>query len=100
MATNSQTRPERHRLDDTPLNPAYVRMSLSTLPTERRDVVARKALVRRIRNEFEEMPGMSLTLIQATKLFGIRPDVCSRVFLRFIEDGVLRLTSDGRYRSC
>ena len=57
----------------------------------------REALVRRIRAEFEEMPGLSLTLVQASKLFGIAPDVCAGILGHLIEAGVLRLNSDGRY---
>ena len=57
----------------------------------------RRALVRRIRGEFEEMPGLSLTSAQASKLFGISPDVCASILSHLIEEGVLRLKSDGRY---
>src|SRR6476660_8561636 len=39
--------------------------------------LVRAALARRIRGEFEEMPGLSLTSVQASKLFGISPDVCA-----------------------
>ena len=43
------------------------------------------------------MPGLSLTSVQAVKLFGVSPDVCVGIFSRLIEEGVLRLKSDGRY---
>ena len=43
------------------------------------------------------MPGLSLTSVQAIKLFGVSPDVCAGILSRLIEDGVLRLKSDGRY---
>lgn len=51
----------------------------------------------RIRAEFEEMPGLSLTSAQASKLFGISPDVCASILSHLIEEGVLRLKRDGRY---
>jgi hypothetical protein len=57
----------------------------------------REELVRRIREEFEEMPGLTLTSIQAVKLFGVSPDVWAAILSRLIEEGVLRLKSDGRY---
>src|SRR5712691_10071185 len=57
----------------------------------------REELVRRIRGEFEEMPGLSLTSGQAIKLFGISPDECAGILSHLIEQGVLRLKSDGRY---
>ena len=57
----------------------------------------RAALLRRIYREFEEMPGMSLTLTQATVLFGVPRDAGSRILMRLAEQRVLRLRSDGRY---
>jgi hypothetical protein len=57
----------------------------------------RKELVCRIRGEFEEMPGLSLTPVQAIKLFGISPDVCAGILSDLIEEGVLQLRSDGCY---
>ena len=43
------------------------------------------------------MPGMSLTSIQASKLFGISLDLCAGILADLIEEGMLRLISDGRY---
>jgi DNA-binding IclR family transcriptional regulator len=43
------------------------------------------------------MPGMSLTLSQATALFGISRDAGSRILTGLTERRVLRLRSDGRY---
>jgi hypothetical protein len=82
-------------LNITPV-PAVVRLP-ATVPTERRNVTARVTLLCRILSEFEEMPGLSLTAVQATKLFGISPDAGSRILRRLTEDHVLRLRSDGRY---
>lgn len=87
-------------LRDIKLQPAYARLPAlptTTLPAERRNVAARHALTRRIRSEFEEMPGLSLTLIQAKRLFGVPADVAARIFRGLAEEGVLRLTADGRY---
>jgi hypothetical protein len=79
-----------------PLVPAVARLP-ATIPTERRNVAAREALVRRICSEFEEMPGLSLTLVQASKLFGVSLDAGSRILLRLTEERRLRRRSDGRY---
>ena len=57
----------------------------------------RRELVRRIRGEFEEMPGLSLTSAQASKLFGMSPDVCADILANLIEEGMLSLNSDQRY---
>jgi hypothetical protein len=62
---------------------------LTCPPAERRNVAARERLQRRIRSEFEEMPGLSLTSVQARTLFGISPDASSRILLRPTEEGVL-----------
>ncbi len=43
------------------------------------------------------MPGLSLTSVQATRLFGISPAVCTGILAQLIEEGVLRLNIDGRY---
>jgi DNA-binding IclR family transcriptional regulator len=43
------------------------------------------------------MPGLSLTLAQAAKLFGIPPETCSRILAQFAEEGLLSLTIDRRY---
>ena len=72
-------------------------LAVGCQPEPRDQVAAREALVRRIRREFEEMPGMSLTLVQATRLFGIPYEGCSRILLQLVDNGLLRLTPDGRY---
>jgi hypothetical protein len=66
-------------------------------PVERRNVAARRTLLRRIRSEFEEMPGLSLTLAQAARLFGISPEASSRILAQFAEEGLLSLSNDRRY---
>ena len=75
--------------DDTPLHAVNV-------STDRRNHVGRKALLRRVQGEFEEMPGIPLTVNQASRL--LSPDVVSRIFSQLVEDGILRLAPDGRYR--
>lgn len=87
-------------LRDITLQPAYVRapaVPTTTLPEERRNVATHNALTRRIRSEFEEMPGLSLTLIQAVRLFGVSADVTARIFRGLAGEGVLRLSAEGRY---
>jgi hypothetical protein len=81
---------------DITLVPAVVRLP-ATVSTERRNLAVRATLLRRIHREFEEMPGMSLTLTQATALFGISRDAGSRILMGLTEQRVLRLRHDGRY---
>jgi hypothetical protein len=51
----------------------------------------------RVRSEYSETPGLSLTLHQASRFFGLPQAVCMRVLADLIAAGVLRLRSDGRY---
>jgi hypothetical protein len=67
------------------------------VPRERRNLLAREALRRRVSAEFMEMPGLQLTLPQAWRLFSLRPDVCLRVMTELSAMGVLRRTSDGQF---
>lgn len=73
-------------------------MPPSVSRTERRDVPARDALLRRVWMEFVEMPCLSLTGAQAQRLFGLRADVCQRVLQGLVEAEALTLGYDGRYR--
>ena len=57
----------------------------------------RRALGCRIRGEFEEMPGLSLTSAQASTFFGMSPDVCADILANLIEEGMVSLNSDRRY---
>lgn len=55
------------------------------------------ALLRRIRAEFFEMPGLQLTLWQACRLWGIDAQTCVRAIARLRAEGFLRRTPDGLY---
>jgi hypothetical protein len=83
--------PDRRGLHDIPLKPAKV-------PTERRDIAARTLLLSRIRGEFDEMPGLCLTVAQASRLFGLPMDVSARILHYLVESSMLRRSLDGRYR--
>jgi hypothetical protein len=95
-----KTLPINNRLTkiiDLPLKPLAA--TLSPLDSaDRRDAGARWALIHRIRNEFDEMPGTSLTLPQASRLFGVPVDICDRILASLVNDGRLRRTQDGRFR--
>jgi hypothetical protein len=53
--------------------------------------------VRLFRGEYQELPGMSLTPKQASRLFALRPEVCQRIFEELVTDGLLRRQWEGRY---
>ena len=66
-------------------------------PLERRNLATRHRLVCRVRAEFDEMPGLSLTLSQACRLFGLPLDVCARILNALADEGLLRRRLDGRF---
>lgn len=72
-------------------------LSVRTLP-ERRDLTVRVAITRRVASEYDEMPGLRLTAAQAQRLFGLREDICTRVFETLVDEAVLRRDADGHYR--
>ena len=45
----------------------------------------------RIRAEFQEMPGLRLTLPQASRLFALEPALCQRVLGALVDVGTLRI---------
>jgi hypothetical protein len=49
----------------------------------------------RVRAEFNEMPGMTLTVVQAARLFGLEHDVCRTVLDRLVRSAYLRWTPGG-----
>jgi hypothetical protein len=52
-------------------------------------------ILRRIRSEFSEMPGLKLTTAQAQRLWAIDPPTCERVINTLIGSGFLVRTRDG-----
>ena len=68
----------------------------STMP-DRRNSIPRDRLLNRIRAEFREMPCLRLTFGQAQRLFGMRADVCERVFASLVREGMLTRGPDARY---
>jgi hypothetical protein len=52
----------------------------------------------RIRQEYREMPGLSVTVAQAQRLWHIEATTCRRLLDVLVEDGYLRACDDARYR--
>ena len=53
------------------------------------------AVVRRVREEFREMPGLRLTPAQATRLWGLEHEICRAVIERLVASAFLRWTPAG-----
>lgn len=65
--------------------------------TEPRTTPALHELLLRIEGEYREMPGLSLTLSQAQRLWGLDRSTCEFVLAKLIERRVLRRAMDGAY---
>ena len=53
------------------------------------------AVANRVRNEFNEMPGLRLTVCQAARLWGLDPPVCESVIDVLVRAAFLRWTAAG-----
>ncbi len=53
------------------------------------------ALLERIRGEFNEMPGLQLTLAQAARLWGMEVAACRAVVDALVDTSFLRWTATG-----
>jgi hypothetical protein len=58
---------------------------------------AEQELTRRVAAEYREMPGLSLTLTQAERLWSADRQACERAFRTLIARGSLRMTRNGRF---
>jgi predicted transcriptional regulator of viral defense system len=59
--------------------------------------VRRVSIVRRIASEFHEMPGLVLTVPQASRFLGVDAASCERILSRLAKHGVLRRQAGGAY---
>ncbi len=91
--------PRLAKLDDITRRPLSVMTLGGDRPfVERRNNATRRALTQRVLSEFDEMPGTCLTLAQATRLFGVTPEICQRILGELVGEGRLRRTADSRFR--
>ena len=51
----------------------------------------------RARGDYLDMPGLSLTLVQAQRLWGLDRRTCAKVMSKLVQDGCLRQRPDGSY---
>ena len=56
-----------------------------------------EAIVRRIRGEYSEMPGLRVTQVQAQRLWALDETTCCLVLDSLVEAGFLRRTDAGHY---
>jgi hypothetical protein len=58
---------------------------------------ARTLITERVRGEFREMPGLTLTLAQARRLWSLDADTCSDVLTQLVATGYLCRRADGAF---
>jgi len=58
----------------------------------------RDTILRRVKSEYAEMPGLGLTIRQASRLWALDGDVCRGVLEELVASGFLSRGGDGRYR--
>lgn len=50
-----------------------------------------------VKREYDEMPGLALTVDQAQRLWALEPRVCTAVLSRLVDSGYLCQTDSGHY---
>jgi hypothetical protein len=55
------------------------------------------ALRQLVREQYRDIPGLSLTKPQATRLFGVAPSVCAAVLRALVMEDYLSRTGDGLF---
>ena len=72
-----------------------VRERQLTTPTRLRTAMAE--LIVRVQGEYREMPGLTLTEVQAQRLWGLDDRTCALVLTALVEQQFLRRTPAGTY---
>ena len=57
----------------------------------------KSVITERVRGEFREMPGLTLTLAQACRLWSLGPLACTEVLTQLVDAGFLCRKADGSY---
>jgi hypothetical protein len=52
-------------------------------------------LLQRVREQYSEMPGLTLTKPQAMRLFGVAPSVCAAMFRALVMEDFLSCIGEG-----
>jgi hypothetical protein len=67
------------------------------VPEDSRHTLVSDTLLRRVRSEFLEMPGMRLTEAQGCRLWGLDAPQCSALLAALLEAKFLYRTNDGAF---
>jgi hypothetical protein len=55
------------------------------------------ALILLVQSEYLDSPGLRLTVSEASRYFGLEPDVCASILTTLAEAGVIGRAGDGAY---
>ena len=69
-----------------------------TRPSAQSTSLALTNLLNRVRGEYQEMPGLTLTLAQAQRLWGLDQHQCDGILCALVDVGFLRRTARGYVR--
>jgi hypothetical protein len=72
--------------------PTSSTLSKCSVPSDSKTMIAE-----RIRGEFREMPGLTLTLAQARRLWSLDSSICDEVLSQLVDVGFLLKRSDGTF---
>lgn len=71
--------------------------STSFTLTARARLASFDELIKRVRGEYDEMPGLALTMPQAQRLWALDRQTCTLLLSTLVERRFLRTTNRGRY---
>ena len=86
---------DRHRFELN--NQRLAGLRLTFFGNNRREAPQFATLLRRIQNEYREMPGLKLTEAQARRLWALDGGTCSFVLTTLLERRFLKRTASGTY---
>jgi hypothetical protein len=70
---------------------------LTSRRREARSTPTMREAVLRVEGEYREMPGLSLTLRQAARLWGLDRSTCELVLANLLERGILKRAPNGTF---
>ncbi len=89
-----------HTSEDRTVKGENSMAAASTGADVRSPTAAIRQLMDRVQAEYAEMPGLSVTVSQAQRLWAAERAACEEVFRRLTAKGVLRMTPRGRLVRC
>jgi hypothetical protein len=78
------------------VNQELMRHAMSRHPDDLVSATAERDLYIRVHGEFGEMPGLTVTVRQAARLFNIEQTLCERVLGALVDEGALAMY-DGKF---